>query len=356
MRPGTAAAAGLAVPAGVRRTVLGAVVWPSRLLVCALALAFAAGLRVPETVQYLPFAASLVLFGLPHGALDHLVPSRLSGRAATLYTVLAVAALYLALSGLYLALWFAAPQAAFCLFIALTALHWGAGDLHALLAFGQAGLGELGLATRALVLLSRGGIPMIVPLLAFPGAYRGVAENAVGLFGAGAGGLAFAFSPTFRAAAGTALACVVLLSLLSGARELRRRRRLLVPYAGETLLLSAYFALVPPVLAVGLYFCFWHATRHIARLTALEGVAAAELGAGRPVPAALRFAREAAPLTVAALLVLVGLSLVVPGGAEGPGELLALYLALVSSLTLPHAAVVSYMDLRQGLWRRAKTT
>lgn len=355
MRPGSPAATALAVPAGVRRTVLGAVVWPSRLLVCSLAVAFAAGLRVPEAVQYLPFAASLVFFGLPHGAVDHLVPSRLSGRVATAYTVLTVAALYLVLSGLYLALWFAVPQAAFCLFIALTALHWGAGDLHALLAFGPAGWGNVGLATRALVLLSRGGIPMIVPLLAFPGVYRGVAEDAVGLFAADAGGLAFAFSPAFRATAGTALLGVVLLSVLSGARELREHRRLLFPYAGETLLLTLYFALVPPVLAVGLYFCFWHATRHIARLALLDGGAAVALGAGRVVPAGLRFARDAAPLTAAALLLLVGLFFGVPGSAEGAGPLLALYLVLVSSLTLPHAAVVSYMDLRQGLWRRAKT-
>lgn len=333
---------------------MGAVVWPSRILVCALALAFAAGLRVPEEVQYLPFVASLVFFGLPHGAVDHLVPSRLSGRAATPYTVLAVGALYLVLSGLYLALWFAAPQAAFCLFIALTAFHWGAGDLHTLLAFGPSGFGQVGTATRMLVQLSRGGIPMVVPLLAFPGVYRAVAENAAGLFAVGADGLAFAYSPAFRATAGAVLACVVVLSVLCAARDLPGHRRLLLPYVGETLLLTFYFALIPPVLAVGLYFCLWHATRHIARLAPLDGAAAAALGTGRPVSAALLFARDAAPLTLAALLLLVGLFFVVPGSVEGPEELLALYLVLVSSLTLPHAAVVSYMDLRQGLWRRAK--
>ena len=352
--PGTPAVAGLVVPAGVHRTVLGTVVWPSRILVCALTLAFAAGLRVPQEIQYLPFAASLIFFGLPHGAVDHLVPSRLSGRAATPYTVLAVGALYIVLSGLYLALWFSAPQAAFCLFITLTALHWGAGDLHALLAFGPSGLGEVGTATRMLVLLSRGGIPMVVPLLAFPGVYRAVAENTAGLFGAGADGLSLVFSPAFRATAGVALAGVVVLSVLCAARELPGHRRFLLPYVGETLLLTLYFALVPPVLAVGLYFCLWHATRHIARLAPLDEDSAAALEAGRPVPAALRFARDAAPLTVAALLLLAGLSFGLPGSVEGPAALLALYLVLVSSLTLPHAAVVSYMDLRKGLWRRAK--
>jgi hypothetical protein len=29
------------------------------------------------------------------------------------------------------------------------------------------------------------------------------------------------------------------------------------------------------------------------------------------------------------------------------------YLVLISALTLPHVVVVSFMDLRQGLWWRA---
>ena len=96
-------------------TVRAAVVWPSRAVVLLSTVAFAAGLAVPGWVQYLPFAASLVLFGLPHGAADHLVPARLAGRAADRRSVLGVVLLYLALSGLCLALWFDAPAAAFVL-------------------------------------------------------------------------------------------------------------------------------------------------------------------------------------------------------------------------------------------------
>ncbi len=42
----------------------------------------------------------------------------------------------------------------------------------------------------------------------------------------------------------------------------------------EDLVLVAFFAVVPPVLAVGLYFTLWHAVRHILRLELTE----------RPVP------------------------------------------------------------------------
>ncbi len=340
--------------ADTRPAVRVAVVWPSRFIVLLLTLAFFAGLRVPEWAQYLPFAASLVLFGLPHGAVDHLVPARLAGRAADGRSVLTVVLLYLVLSGLCLALWFAAPAAAFVLFVCVTVFHWGAGDLHALLFFGPNGLDGMGRASRALLLLLRGGLPMLVPLLFFPDAYRGVLNDAAGLFSAGGSALPGVFSPVFRISAGAALAAVALLLLFRAAGDLVGRRGSLLPVALETLMLFAFFAVVPPVLAVGLYFSLWHATRHVARLVMLDRAGARYLRAGRPGYALARFARDAAPLTALALVRLLGLYLAVPNAAEDTGPLLALYLVLVSALTLPHASLVTYMDLRQGVWKRAR--
>lgn len=339
---------------GARQAVRSAVVWPSRVVVLLLAVAFAAGLRVPGWVQYLPFAASLVLFGLPHGAVDHLVPSRLAGRDADVRSVLAVVLLYLALSGLCLALWFTAPVVAFVLFAVVTAFHWGAGDLHALLFLGPDGLDRMGRASRGLLTLLRGGLPMLVPLLFFPEAYRGVALAAAGLFGADAAVLSAAFSPGFRLAAGAALAAVAGLFLSRAAGELAGERRALTPVALETLLLFAFFAVVPPVLAVGLYFTLWHAPRHVARLVLLDAAGARYLEAGRPGRALARFARDAAPLTVLALALLAGLFLLVPRATGDPASLLAVYLVMISALTLPHASLVLYMDARQGVWKRAR--
>ena len=335
-----------------RSTVRATVVWPSRTVVLLLTVVFAAGLGVPGWVQYLPFAASLVLFGLPHGAVDHLVPARLAGRATDFRGVLGVVLLYLALSGLCLALWFTAPAAAFVLFVCVTVFHWGAGDLHALLFFGPDGLGEMGPPSRALLLVFRGCLPMLVPLLFFPDAYRGVATAAAGLFGSDAAALSGVFSPAFRLAVGAALAAVAAAFSLRAAGDLAGGRRALLPVALETLLLFAFFAAVPPVLAVGLYFALWHAPRHVARLVLLDPAGSRDLGAGRPMRALARFAAGAAPLTVLALACLVALYLAVPQAAGEPGSLLALYLVLVSALTLPHAVIVAFMDARQGLWRR----
>ena len=342
-------AAALAPPVGARRILVGAVILPSWICVLVLAGLFALGLRVPEWVQYLPFALSLILFGLPHGAVDHLVPWRLSGRTLR-RSVAGVSLLYLVLVALYLGLWFSLPAAAFALFILLTWFHWGQGDLHALVAListGRRGPRSL----RALTVFVRGGLPMLVPLLAFPEVYREVAASATGVFGSGAlDALAPVFEPGFRLAAGAAFAAVALLSFYLGYRWSIPRWRVEV---AEVALLGAYFSLVPPILAVGLYFCLWHAARHIARLMLLDKGSADALERGRIGPAAGRFIRDAAPLTVAALAMLAGLFFVVPGSAGGLSGLLGVYLVLISVLTLPHVVVVSFMDYRQGLWKRA---
>lgn len=334
--------------------VRGAVVWPSRAVVLLLTIAFALGLRVPGWAQYAPFAVSLLLFGLPHGAVDHLVPSRLAGRDADVRGVLAVVLLYGVLSGLCLALWLAHPPAAFVLFILVTAFHWGAGDLHALLFFEPGGIGGMGRASRALLLLLRGGLPMLVPLVFFPGAYRGVALDASGLFGADASVLSWAFSPVFRSSVLVALAVLAGLFLVRAAGDLVAGRRALIPAALEAAVLFVFFAVVPPVLAVGLYFTLWHAPRHVARLVLLDPEGARHLRAGRPARALARFARDSAPLTGLALALLAGLSLATPVAARDAGSLLALYLVLISALTLPHASLVTYMDARQGVWRGAR--
>ena len=121
--------------------------------------------------------------------------------------------------------------------------------------------------------------------------------------------------------------------------------------AGEVALLWVYFAVVPPILAVGVYFCLWHALRHVARLLLSAEDAARELAMGETTAALGRFARDAAPLTAVSLAVFAGLWLAVPNAPGDRAGYLGLYLVGIAVLTLPHVAVVTWMDLRQGVWR-----
>lgn len=327
-----------------------AVMLPSWVVTIFLTVLFAAGLEVTGKVQYAPFALSLIFLGLPHGAVDHLVPGRLSKGGVSVQSVAAVALLYAVLATIYLAFWALEPVAAFVFFILLTWFHWGQGDLYSSVAFLRT-LNTAPLALKALSVLMRGGLPMLVPLLAFPEVYREVAGSIIGLF-ADRQVTYWIFTPSFRIVAGLTFLIVILVTLAWEYYLSRPQNR--IPWvleAGEVGFLALYFAIVPPVFAIGMYFCVWHAPRHIARLMLLSRSSSAALQKGNFLPALKDFSRDAAPLTAVALLLLAALYFFVPGNVEGAAGLLAVYLVLISVLTLPHVVIVGLMDRRQGMWR-----
>ncbi|PSQ42806.1 beta-carotene 15,15'-monooxygenase [Halobacteriales archaeon SW_7_68_16] len=331
-----------------RETVLRAFVVPGW-LVCVLApLPFLLGLSVPRTVQYVPLVVSGLLFGMPHGAVDHLAVARVSGRPFWPVPAIAVAIVYGVLGGLYLAAWFVIPLPAAVLFVVLTWLHWGQGDVYLLDALGDGYPGSS--VGRVLALVVRGAMPMAVPLVAFPAEYQAVVTDFVGLFDAGAAVEAL-FAPDVRLALAAGLVVLTGLSILAGwlaaGGDVARLDAL------ELGLLWVLFLSVPPVLAVGLYFCLWHALRHVARLALVDDRGRAALTAGRPVDALRSFARDAAPLTVVSLGFVAALYPLVPETPETTAEAVALYLVVVAALTLPHALIVSYMDYEQGVWARS---
>ncbi|MEM8858187.1 MAG: Brp/Blh family beta-carotene 15,15'-dioxygenase, partial [Chloroflexota bacterium] len=115
-------------------------------------------------------------------------------------------------------------------------------------------------------------------------------------------------------------------------------------------LLWLFFSTINPILAVGVYFCVWHSVRHITRLMLIEPASRIDLENGRIGAAFYRFFVESAPLTVVSLLILVGLYFLVGSIQLSLQELIALYLVLISMLTLPHTLVVCWMDYRQSVW------
>jgi Brp/Blh family beta-carotene 15,15'-monooxygenase len=187
-------------------------------------------------------------------------------------------------------------------------------------------------------------------LLAFPAWYRQVATDLVALFAPGAvTAIEWVFQPGVRTALGIGYALLVAATLVVGYARATERRPWLLD-AGETLGLIAYFAVVSPVLAIGVYFCLWHSLRHVARLLAVDERATDSLAAGDVAGAFRRFARDAAPLTLVSLALLGGLAVVVPNPPETVPEAVALYLVFIAVVTLPHVVVVTLMDREQGVW------
>ena len=339
------------IPFATRRRLTAAAFIPAWIAIGTVTLVHALGGSIPQPLQWVPLAASVVLLGLPHGAVDHLALPRLYDEELTLRWIAVVTGIYAALGGLYAVLWFLAPAAAFVLFILITLLHWGQGELYPLIELRQ----SKHLNTRPLrygTLLARGALPMLVPLVGFPDQYQFVAETLIGLYDQAA---VATLAPVFTAEARRLLTvglAVLFGSVLGAGGLIAVRHDAVTPWlidAGETLLLIVFFLSVPPILAIGIYFCFWHALRHIVRLLALDSAARDALQQGRSITATWRFVRDAAPLTAVSIGLLAVLYAVSPGTITTPAEWIGLYLVLIAILTLPHVVVVSWMDYEQRL-------
>jgi len=328
------------------------VLWPSWAIVVTLAAFFSLGGSLPEPLRYLPLLASVVLVGLPHGAVDHLAIPRTRDEAPTGRWFARIGLLYAVLGGAYAALWFLAPVASAVGFIALTWVHWGQGDLWPLLAV--AGVDHLrSRLQRALTAAVRGGLPMLVPLLSFPDRYRAVLDGIVGRFAFSVAALDSLFLPDTRLALLVGFALLSAGTLALGALRADDRSGWAVD-ASETALLWWFFWVVPPVFAIGAYFTVWHSLRHVARLVVVDPGGREALARDRPAAAFSRFARDAAPLTALSLVGLVGLYLAVPNPPTDVPGVVALYLVFIAVLTLPHVVVVAVMDREQAVWTPAK--
>lgn len=306
---------------------------------------------IPTRLQYVPLVVSVAFLGLPHGAVDHLAPARVRGERPDMRAMLRVGLLYAVVGGAYAVAWFLAPALSFALFIAITWAHWGQGDVHALVTFAGDHLRSSG--QRVATAAARGGLPMLVPLLAFPREYRRVARTLVGRFGDTAAVLDPVFATETRIVLGVGYTLLVVGTLAVGLWRARRVNavRDWTRDAGETVLLGAFFATVPPVLAIGVFFTLWHSARHVARLLLVDPEGRRAAAAGDVTGALARFARDAAPLTAASVVLLGIFYVAVPVPPGDVAGVVGLYLVLIAALTLPHVLVVSYMDTVEGVWR-----
>ena len=333
--------------AGVRRRLASITSRPVWVALAAVALVSLVGIDLSVRARYGLLLATLVVLGLPHGAVDHLMLPRARGERPTRRWLAAFFAAYLALAAAYTAAWVLAPTASFVGFVALTWFHWGQGDRAHLAVVGDAAHLRSRWIGR-LTLLVRGGLPMLVPVLAFPGRYREVLVTVVSLFGTPGGWVDPLFAPGTRLALGVGFGLVTVSTLAAGYRLDGATDAWRVD-AGETLLLWGYFLAVPPVLAVGLYFALWHSLRHLVRLLALDDAAVGALSRGADRRAVWRLVRDATPLTAASLVLFGGLAVVVPEPPGSVAGLGGLYLVLLAVLTLPHVVVVSYLDRLQSV-------
>jgi Brp/Blh family beta-carotene 15,15'-monooxygenase len=251
----------------------------TRFVVGFLALALVASPFTPSpplALQLTILALAVVIFGLPHGALDLALVQGASRGSWT--ALLGAAILYLIASALVLLVWMSAPVAALFAFLAIAVIHFGLGDTE-----------DLHGTQRAVEVVARGGFAVIAPLVFHPQTTRDLFAL---LFGpASASQLDAALAIVATPATWLWITCLII-SLVW--RAIQRAPGWHTAVA-ELLLTTAIFAVFHPLAAFLLYFCFVHSIRHIA-----------DLGAARFPDSAPRARRwlllESLPFTIATTL------------------------------------------------------
>lgn len=307
---------------------------------------------IPYSVQAVPFLISMVFLGLPHGAMDHLVPGKLADIPIK-KSILSVSVFYLLIGGLYVFLWFIAPVYSLIFFILMTWFHWGQGDLYVLKNFGFEFMTESKVySTVSLVL--RGGIPMLVPLIAHPEKYTGFISGILTELSVNKVSMKYLVSTELSLILTVFIGILATINITSGLSKVEDRSQLkLWLYDNlEIAVLLLFFFLLPPLFAVGVYFCTWHSLRHIARLSLIKDEKLHEkIQEGKKLSYLKQLGRNTFKLTLLSL-VIFAVSLFLFFSTVTIETLITVYLVFISVLTLPHVFIVSWMDYRQmKMWK-----
>jgi Brp/Blh family beta-carotene 15,15'-monooxygenase len=282
-----------------------------------------------------PLIIGALLFGLPHGAIDHLVILGLAKQKLRFRGVIFVCVLYLFLVGLFGLLWIVSPSTAAIVFLGMTIYHWGKADTAFTLTCRPSDSWLRAPWQRILHSIVRGLIPIGVPLLAFPAEVNFFLAKCTAIFGAD--------PPTIESVSNLVAVTLIGFTLAEVTNLLRHYSNQSLFCLIEMLILFGFFILVPPLIAISWYFCFWHGLRHILRLSRYGKPTTIR----SPIGTCMRqFFYRAIPFTLAALYLLFGL-VAFRTYSSDLNDWIALYFILISALTFPHVLLVEWMDWRE---------
>ncbi len=279
---------------------------------------------------------SALAFGLPHGAYDFFILSdRSRDQKNTSRSLTTNLSIYSVLVILTVGVWYFLPSVALIGFLALTAWHFGSGD-----AIWERDREHNWLTNS----LGRGLLVMAAPLTFYP-AESGVVlakldPNSVG---------------TLLTIAPYALVLAILLFLFSNLLLIFQSSKIELGRESvvwlETIFLLVFFWLTTPLLAVTIYLVGVHSWRHLLRLNLYEqsDKKIEFTGVWQNIK---RFHQRALPITI---LSLVGLAVIVWVWQLRISDLAdntSAYLVLLSALTVPHAILITWTELKLSKLQR----
>jgi len=289
-------------------------------------------LRYPFSVSLAgwPFSLSLILIGLPHGAVDLAVSSRLSG-VTTWSASLRGFVGYIILLVLVLAAAFTLPTAVIVVFGLMSAWHFGTADVLDL----NNAVGKSN-HVNWLVAAARGSFVLSLPFVFHPTSTCEVANRLLQMFGSNGANVSEAFvTPVFVGI--LCLAFVVLFVdwcfwISTGD----------IQYAGilflEIASLVAAFAILHPLFAMGCYFLCWHSWRQTRRLILLMEGESVSIN-----HSVMRLHVRSLPLLIPTLMVVAAVLIwVLPDATIY--DLAVVALAVFVVVTPPHQILISRLQ------------
>ena len=270
-------------------------------------------------------AVIALAIGIPHGAIDHLITIPRTSRSkfiafVTIYTLIAI------IAALAIAKW---NLVGFQLVVLMSALHFGFGDSafanESRAANEKSGYSKLVLASYA---IPAGFLPVVLPLTDKRTLDVLQELNPALINWAGN------FTELLRNT--TLVLALISIGLLIVTRNF--------DLTLDLFLLLALSFLAPPLVAFAVYFGFWHAIRHTARLVPKLPAAMQKVEKGLPVAA---FTAAVIPGLYAILgIFILGIFIVARGSTEVSSDFLWVILVIIWALTVPHMATTAKFDLK----------
>ena len=267
----------------------------------------------------LPALLALVAlaFGIPHGAADNL--TRVHSLNWQGWVRLAV--IYLSIAGAAALLIIAVPTIGFVLVLAMTVWHFGTGDVEATQEL--QGRAPIAGKFRVLYALALGSAPVLLPLTS-PAALSTVVS------------LEPRLAAIYSSQVTTITRAIVLTLIVGTIVALIDRGDLRGAF--ELLTLAILGLVVSPLIAFAVYFGFWHAARHTARLALVTSGTVS-------IRSLADVTKVGIPSLVGFVAILTGLRIFF-GSEAFTGTVLWIALALVWGLTVPHMWFVTRFDNR----------
>jgi len=262
---------------------------------------------------------AVILTGMPHGAIDHLVAAQLYDLDFTWRDQAKFYGGYLVLMALYSVFWGVAPVWSLWVFLGMTMYHFGQADLA---------YWELSPLPARLMYLSRGLFLIGLPIAAYPGLVDPIFVAIAGVRPTTWPLLASQPTSVFAGLVGQHVLVLGAATLTSNVTKGNAGREVL-----NVVVLTALFGTVHPLVAFSVYFGLWHSLGHILELLRF-------FRERRAAPVTLPdFYRKAALFTLLPFVGLAGLYWATQAFSS-TDQMIALLFIIIAVMTLPHMIIV----------------